>query len=371
MKMTGESTSSDLMSKEAIEAGIIAEMAESSDDGSQTDDNVALDTEHQTDSEKNEDDSVDKTPTDDAGVEGDDKNKEEVKEGETVVEEEVTEEAKAKAEAEEAEKLKDEEEAELDDILGIKKSEPEDSPVWKERHSEATRTIHELNSEKKEVREFLESIGRKMVVTRDGLALVPTDDAKDFDAEDIDLNVICNSLSQDELDELTTDPIKGAVAIAKKISGAFASSVTPITARQSDSVLTDEDQRECWDGFVEAKTGNGKTMFPDAENEDVQAQMRRVYETLPNELRDLAGKSKAALSAVQEILWSRVYRRQQAKVALESSRKAKVAEQEKKNKSGLVVSGSGSETGVKAQNVDRSSETQQEREERLILEAEV
>jgi len=329
-----------------------------SDEDQHSVDEVALDTEHPKD--ESSEASVDETPTKITDEEGKTtdatSDKDEVKP-------ELTDEAKAQAEADAKE------ETELNELLGVKEDEPEESPVWKERHSEATRMIHEQATELNDIKAFLTSQGRELIATKDGLALIPTDEAKDFDVGEMDLKSICDSLSQDDIDLLATEPIEGAVALAKKISRELASNVTPVTARHSDKVLTPLEQGKCWEDFVGAKTASGKSLFPDAENKEVQAQMNTAYAGLAPELKDLAGKNSAALMAVQEILWSKVHRYRQAKADMASRREAKVAEQNKLNKAGLVVSGSGSETSVKGQDVNTSAMTEAERIGKAIEEA--
>lgn len=357
--MAGEEQSGDnLMDKASIGADIAAEIA-GSDDGTSTVEEVALDTEHPKD--ESSEASVEETPTDTTEADGETKTETKVEGEEAVVDEAQV---KADAEAKEDSDLES-------DLLGIKEVEPPESPVWKERHGEATRTIHEQAAEINDIKTFLKDHGRELVATKDGLALIPTGDAQDFSVDSINLDAVVNSLTADDIDLLSIEPKEGIAILASKIRAEFASSVTPITARQQDVVLTAAEQGKCWDNFVGAKTGTGKSMFPDAEDKDVQAQMSRAYEALPEDLCQLASQNSAVRMAVQEILWSRVYRVRQAKIALKQSREVKVAEQTKLNKEGLVVTGSGSEAGVKGQDTNTQAMTPAERIAKNILEVEL
>ena len=305
------------------------------DDELQPDAQVAPDTGHPTEP-KAPDAPASGTPTDDAGAVG------EVADASTI------DTATQGDDAVKAEPV-DEDAAMFDELLGLKETEPADPLVWKERHSEATRALHEARDQMKQVAEVLRQQGREIVTTKDGFGIAPTDDAKDFDPSTINLAAIMKELTQDDLDSLADNPAEGAKVIAKRIAQEFAARVPPITARPQDAILSAHESQVTWNEFVGVKMNNGRPLYPDATTPEVMAEMEKAYTALPPELQERSERDKSVLRAVQELCYLRVYRARQTRVALVKARAAKVAEQNQKNQKGVAVSGSGSETGTKAQ----------------------
>jgi len=341
--MAGEEESTATQTGEEAGAAIRDSIVDSgmpdldTDEESQPEKEVALDAEHLTDADEAPDASASETPTDDTGA-----TDEKPEDAEQTDEE--------KAAADEAAKAEAAEEAALNELLGVEEEESEDPLVLRQRHSEATRTIHAQGDEMTAMREALKLVGREFVHTADGIGVAVTADAKDFDVSEIDLNAITKSLTQDEKDSLaSSDPEEGLKAIAKKMRAEFASRVPPITARAQDAILGDRDRNEVWGTFCETKRKGGKPLYPDANKPDVIAQMEKVFQSLPEERQELAARSKGALRAEFENSYLKVQRWRQAKVELAKHRAAKVAEQTELNKKGLAVQGSGSETKVRAQ----------------------
>lgn len=314
------------------------------DDEAQPDSEVAPDEAHPTESET-PDAASSGTPTDEAGASG-------TGEGEAEkpkTDEEVAAEEAAKAEAAAAEAAKAEDDA-VDALLGIAHSEPADSAVWKDRHSEATRTIHEQAQEMDAMREALRAQGREFITTADGYGIAVSEDAKDFDVNSVDLSAAYRALTTEQLEGLADGKPDSALrAIAENIRGQFASAVAPITARPQDAILTDAECRKEWASFCDMRRPDGKVLYPDADKPDVMKQMENVFNNMPFDVQELAQRNQHVLRLCRQVAYLTVHRWRQAKSLLAQHRKAKVAEQNRTNKKGVAVQGSGSETPVKAQ----------------------
>lgn len=312
------------------------------EDDLQPETDVALDAGHPTEDENSPDAPASETPTDDAGATGEEEAKTDKQADEKKADTDEAAEAEEKPESEL-------DTSDIDDLLGIAETEPDNSPVWKERHSEATRTIHDQADEMSAMREALKAQGREFVMTKDGMGIAVTADAQDFDVNDIDLKAIVSSLSQDERDAIAEDPEAVVMSLARKIRGEFASRVPPITARPQDAILSETARAEEWNKFTAMTRKNGKPLYPDANNTEIVAQIERAYMALSPELQDAADRNPHVLQAVYQNCYLQVYRWQQARRALAKRQQKKVAEQDQKNKQGVAVQGSGSETSVKAQ----------------------
>ena len=314
------------------------------DDELQPDAQVAPDTGHPTEPTAS-DAPASGTPTEDAGADG-------------TVTDPTTDADRATPQGDDASKAEpaNEDDALFNELLGVKETEPDDSPVWKERHSEATRALHEARDQMKHVAEVLKQQGREIVTTKDGFGLAPTADAKDFDPASIDLNAVVKGLSPDDLDRIADDPAEGAMVIAKSLAKEFATRVPPITARPQDAILSPQENQSTWNEFIGAKLSNGKPLYPNATDADVMADMERAYAALPPELQERAERDVVVLRAAMENSYFKVQRARQVKVLMAKHRAAKVAEQNQKNKQGVAVTGSGSETTAKAQSTTGAPE---------------
>jgi len=327
--------------------------ADNSDDGFNPDIEEALGAEHSDQSEEGKT-SEGEEKTSDAEVPEDEAGK---KEG---------------SESEEGDKKKDEATEEVDDekvieeqlraaefdILGLKEDEPAEDPVWKDRCSEKDRYITELTqghqAEMQATQELLSSLGREIINTPEGLQLAPTAEAKDFTADDVDLDAAYSELSDKEKLLFEDVDAKDALKVAARVVGKqFASKVPPVTASPNDKVITPDEMKKTWDGFVDSRmTRSNKPMFPDADKPEVSEMIQKIInQDTPemNAFRNAAMKDINVLKALYAHGYNTYFRAVQVKSILKAHLKREKQKEAEKNKKEVSVGGLGGGTGAAGQ----------------------
>lgn len=301
------------------------------------------------DKQQNEDSLVNKLDPEEESGEGD----------ETDKSAETSEDGEKKGEEEESSELSDEDKAALEaDLLGSSEIEPEGDPKWKDRYDESLRYAHQLEQEQRdkeaELGALLETLGRKIITTEDGLALTVSDEAKDFKAEDVDVASIVNGLSEAEMklfgsDEEDGDPKAAAEVIAKKVASVFASKVPPVTATPDQEVLAPRQRDEVYADFISEKLRDGNFRFPDCEKPEIKGLLQRALRADDDRMTALyeSGlKDKNLHSAMLELAYLRVQRVQQARLSMAAGEKQIQTKKQEEIKKGPSVSGSGSGNAV-------------------------
>jgi len=246
------------------------------------------------------------------------------------------------------------------DLLGVSEDEPETDPVWKKRYDDTVQELREISqktSDKEaQLETLLKSLGRTIINTKDGLQLAVSDEAKDFKAEDIDVDSIVNSLSDKELKMFGTedevgDPKEAANIIATKLASVFAEKVPPVTAKPSDQVLSIPEQNAIYNDFVSEKLGDGKTpRFPDCDKPEVQKELELAFKATDDRieaLKEAAQKDAKINAALLEFIWLRTFRTTHAVKSLTAARKQELDQKNSENKQSVSVTGSGGNQGGK------------------------
>jgi len=322
------------------------------EDGSQPESKDAQTDEHPEDNQDSEKsteetkDSDEKVPTDDAGEED--------------------EKAKDKKEDDaDSEKTDDDsdktDESVLNDLLGIKEDpDAENVTVMKQRMSDKDRTINELrqfNAEYKDGMEsLLKSIGREVINTNDGLALAKSQDAKDFNPEDIkiDIDSLYNDEAKDILANGTDEDIrkffKNTVqGVTAKISEQFSSNVVPATATPEDKRITKADENRVMEEFEAEKLGDGVTArYPDLDDPVVMDTMEKAWKSpAMAPLVEAAAKDPSLYRTALAHSWLLAYRALSKSRAVKASVEQQKQKQTKENKAKANVSGTNAGVGVK------------------------
>jgi len=251
--------------------------------------------------------------------------------------------------------LSDEDKAKLEaDLLGSSELESATDPVWKQRYDDQTQYTRELEQDKSdkeaELATLFKTLGRKIITTKDGLQLSNSDDAKDFLAEDVNVDDIVKSLTQKELallgpDEEINDPQAAAKLLAGKVAEVFASQVPPITAKAEDEILSQRQRDDVYYDFINEKLSDGSTTrFPDCEKPEIKSKLSTVLTSKDprmSALRKAALKDPEVQSAYLELAWLRVNRATQTVMTLASADKKTQADKKETNKLKPSVGGTG------------------------------
>jgi len=238
----------------------------------------------------------------------------------------------------------------VDDFLGENLTPEEDEGAYRDKYEASSREAHKLVTERDSMNRALEGVGVALVQTgideggNPTYALAPTEEYAAKEVE-IDVDALWDGMSEAEKDELDDSPKKAFQGIAQKIKAEVLKQKPEVNAKVEDKVLAVDERNGIWDSFVEEKTKTGEPRYPNADSEDAQKVMGRIYNSrLPgmdkfrNMMEQDAGFHKLGL---QMMYWgaSRILVPQ--KLAASAAAKAEAEKQESNKKETVIPIGAG------------------------------
>lgn len=171
-------------------------------------------------------------------------------------------------------------EEELHDLLGLPKAEIDTVETLKTKYANSSREAHRLVELEKGRQEFFKSQGLIVHQTEDGkFVLIPDEkyESKLDVSKDLNLKKLVDNLSEQDRDELVTEPEKVLTKLGTKIAMEILAKRPPVSNQRVEIQLTREQSNKVWDDFQNAKLQDGKTArYQDANNPAVVSMMEKM-----------------------------------------------------------------------------------------------
>jgi len=241
------------------------------------------------------------------------------------------------------------EDAELLDMLGLTPEEPDTIESLKEKYAASSGEGRRLKDRLSEIEQMLlNSKGVRLVETKDGLDLVPSDDyVKEISDDDVpDVGDISQELPQsvrdtlDELDDKAKDVVSAiAKAASKRAMTKLLADRPSVLSEKPRTFISQDESDQCVEDLKNAKLRDGVTpRFPDADKADVQDLMHKMYSADANQsLRDWMSESKDNFFQGLEHLYTKVALGRVRRAIQAQDAKRQQKETESKNKQDASV----------------------------------